>query len=51
MKLEEKDLDIFKKLDSNVYLTLNDKQALKVSVDELALRLVERDRRLQEMSG
>ncbi len=39
MKLEEKDLDIFKKLDSNVYLTLNDKQALKTSVDELGAAL------------
>ena len=51
MNLEEKDIEIFKKLDSNVYLTFNDKQALKSGLDELDRRLQERERRLQEFSG
>ena len=51
MKLEEKDLDIFNKLDSNVYLTLNDKQALRASVEDLARRLREREQRLQDFNG
>jgi hypothetical protein len=45
MNLEEKDIEIFKKLDSNVYLTFNDKQALKSGLDELDRRLQERERR------
>ena len=51
MNMEETKNELFKKLDSNVYLTGTDKQALKNIFRALQQRLSERDDHLKGVSG